>query len=256
MFISIRRIKQIHEGFTLIELLVVIAIIAILAAILFPVFARARENARRAGCLSNLKQIGLATMMYTQDYDESYPYATTVIPTDANTPGGIWFTNIWAWQQVLYPYDKSMQVAVCPSSDSAYATIPYEGNYGANLLLIQYGHEAVPAPTPIKLSTVQAPANTYMFMDAGVYGMQVNGQVVSTSSNNNQYLPGTGDAGTTSCVQTTSFFKSDCQSGRHFGGINMTFADGHAKWLKTSVVVAEAKKVAPTLYGAWNPANS
>ena len=66
-------IKRSHLGFTLIELLVVIAIIAILAAILFPVFARARENARRASCMSNLKQIGLGLMQYTQDYDEKYP---------------------------------------------------------------------------------------------------------------------------------------------------------------------------------------
>lgn len=241
------------KAFTLIELLVVIAIIAILAAILFPVFARARENARRAACLSNLKQIGLATMMYTQDYDESYPYALTLIPTDANTPGGIWFAGIWAWQQVLYPYDKSMQVTVCPSG---VATNPYQFNYGANLLLIQYGHSPIPPPAPKKLSTVQAPASTYMFTDAGVYGMSPSGQVVAATVANNQYFPGTGDAGTTNCTQTDSFMSSDCQSGRHFGGVNVTFADGHVKWLKTSTVVAEAKKTAPSLYGAWNPANS
>lgn len=244
------------RAFTLIELLVVIAIIAILAAILFPVFARARENARRSSCLSNLKQIGIATMMYTQDYDESYPYALTLIPTGANTPGGTWFGGIWAWQQVLYPYDKSMQIYVCPSGNGAAVSAPYSGHYGANLSLIQYGHSSIPAPPPIKLASVQAPASTYMFMDAGVYGMSSTGQVVAATVNNNQYLPGTGDNGTTSCTQTDSFMQSDCQSGRHFGGVNMAFADGHAKWLKTSVVVAEAKKPAPNLRGAWNPANS
>lgn len=70
--------KQNRTAFTLIELLVVISIIAVLAAILFPVFARARENARRASCMSNLKQIGLGFMMYTQDYDEMMPPAITV----------------------------------------------------------------------------------------------------------------------------------------------------------------------------------
>jgi prepilin-type N-terminal cleavage/methylation domain-containing protein/prepilin-type processing-associated H-X9-DG protein len=246
------------KAFTLIELLVVIAIIAILAAILFPVFARARENARRASCLSNLKQIGLAAMMYTQDYDEGYPYALTLIPTDANTPGGTWFTDIWAWQQVLYPYTKSMQVYVCPSGYGAVASKPYNGHYGANLYLIQYGHSPVPPPAPIKLSSVQSAASTYMFMDAGVYGMytsQVLNATIGTSGSN-QYLPGAGDAGTTSCQQTDSFYQSDCQSGRHFGGVNMAFADGHAKWLKSSVVIAEIKKTAPNLRGAWNPANS
>src|SRR3954469_18418003 len=93
------------SGFTLIELLVVIAIIAILAAILFPVFGRARENARRSSCQSNLKQMGLAMLQYTQDYDERYCYSirqTTEIPTDGSFWGG--FSNYWLWPQTLYAY--------------------------------------------------------------------------------------------------------------------------------------------------------
>src|SRR5690606_13298398 len=104
------------RGFTLIELLVVIAIISILAAILFPVFARARENARRASCMSNLKQIGLGIMMYTQDYDETYPRCLQI---DAATPPDDirWVSgNYWVWQQMIQPYVKNYQIFRCPSS--------------------------------------------------------------------------------------------------------------------------------------------
>ena len=100
-------------GFTLIELLVVIAIIAILAAILFPVFAQAREKARQSGCLSNLKQIGTGIMMYTQDYDEAYP---------CNWYGGLWPTTPdgkqYKWMDAIYPYVKNEQVFTCPSDGS------------------------------------------------------------------------------------------------------------------------------------------
>lgn len=94
-----------RSGFTLIELLVVIAIIAILASILFPVFARAREQARRTSCLSNLKQIGLGLMQYTQDYDERMPFANY----DANNGAGFW------WMDAIEPYVKSTQIYTCPS---------------------------------------------------------------------------------------------------------------------------------------------
>ena len=112
-----------RRAFTLIELLVVIAIIAILAAILFPVFARARENARRASCQSNLKQIGLGVMQYTQDYDEKW------------TPiySGGW-AGYYRWMDMVQPYTKSTQVFDCPSdSDSTHKYINVPTTNGTTL---------------------------------------------------------------------------------------------------------------------------
>jgi prepilin-type N-terminal cleavage/methylation domain-containing protein/prepilin-type processing-associated H-X9-DG protein len=108
------------QGFTLIELLVVISIIAIIAAILFPVFARARESARRASCASNLKQIGLGLMQYTQDYDEAYPMDAvgSTGNADWNTGFGIGAsdaTTKYTWMDAIYPYVKSEQIFDCPS---------------------------------------------------------------------------------------------------------------------------------------------
>ena len=105
-----------RKGFTLIELLVVIAIIAILAAILFPVFARARENARRASCQSNLKQIGLGLLQYSQDYDETFCNAWFGLqqgyqPSDPAA-------GKYKWMDAIQPYVKSAQLFVCPSASS------------------------------------------------------------------------------------------------------------------------------------------
>lgn len=101
-----------RAGFTLIELLVVIAIIAILAAILFPVFGRARENARRASCLSNMKQLGLATTMYQQDYDEYFPRMVIGGVTPSTDPA---VDQQFGVENALFPYTKSMQMWTCPS---------------------------------------------------------------------------------------------------------------------------------------------
>jgi len=149
-----------RSGFTLIELLVVIAIIAILAAILFPVFARARENARRASCQSNLKQIGLGIMQYTQDYDEKYPT--------------LWGPNYEPphYRQKIFPYVKSTQLFRCPSNpnnnniaEQAAAGYPaMNASYVVNGRIIGRGEtdwlSVTGTGTP--LSLIQSPATKIM----------------------------------------------------------------------------------------------
>ena len=117
---------QRKQGFTLIELLVVIAIIAILAAILFPVFARAREQARKTSCLSNLKQLGLGVMQYVQDYDETFPFGNNWQSLTDFQNGG------FGWGAQIRPYVKNNQIYLCPS-DGNWANHGGQGgqSYGA-----------------------------------------------------------------------------------------------------------------------------
>jgi prepilin-type N-terminal cleavage/methylation domain-containing protein/prepilin-type processing-associated H-X9-DG protein len=254
------------RGFTLIELLVVVAIISLLAAILFPVFARARENARRASCLSNVQQMGLAMMQYVQDYDETYPINLYMLPAGTPSsalPDGL----IWAgaagtariyWPQMLYPYHKDMQMFWCPSSSISIASTtgppsPINGQYGANDNVIKAA-----APS-LKMAAVNSVASTYLFMDAGTISMDPTYAVSSAGAV--FYIPGIGDAGgncsSISAYPTYSKSQQDCQSGRHFGGVSMAFADGHVKWLKTSVVMREAENYTAnhTKTSAWDPAS-
>jgi prepilin-type N-terminal cleavage/methylation domain-containing protein/prepilin-type processing-associated H-X9-DG protein len=227
--------KRSPRGFTLIELLVVIAIISILAAILFPVFARARENARRASCMSNLKQIGLGVVMYTQDYDEKYPLYTFT-DASATPPGG--FINsycatnhLWHWQNNIYPYTKSMQIYVCPSGQiSSDNKIMYD-NYGVNYNVVTGSGGGI--------GIVNSPATTYLAMDAGQDNISHYSATAPTKNDN--YIPGVGPYTGVTVPEYTAWRQSDYQNGRHFDGVNIAFADGHVKWVKSAEVYREGK---------------
>jgi len=243
------QVKAQRPGFTLIELLVVIAIISILAAILFPVFARARESARRTSCLSNLKQIGLGIMMYVQDYDEIYPRTVQKNDQVLDIPGlqrvSFSDSDAWLWYTMIYPYVKSVQVYRCPSAPVV-GTYPTYGNYGANYYVMTYHSTA-----PVNMAAVEAPATTYMLLDGGGYTMspsRVRGP------DKGWEIPGTA-AYNTGSGTVSAAYQSDWKNGRHFDGLNMSFADGHAKWLKSDTVAQEALKWAASKPNAWDPHN-
>ncbi len=197
------------KAFALIELLVVIAIIAILAAILFPVFARARENARRASCLSNLKQIGLGLMMYTQDYDEKLPPTYNYYNGSGNVP------LIW-WQDVTQPYIKSWQLFICPSDSSptSYATLRPAS--GPNPLLTSYSSNEIVMTTSTgqALAIITNPSTTILVADSK--GMELYSKTIAVPDNPTTII-------------------ADYTSSRHLDGANYLFADGHAKWRKQTV---------------------
>ncbi|MGC4046225.1 MAG: DUF1559 domain-containing protein [Armatimonas sp.] len=242
-----------NAGFTLIELLVVIAIIAILAAILFPVFAQAREKARQTSCLSNMKQIALGVMMYAQDYDETYPLGSHLLDTA---------TAATTWQDLIEPYVKSgvsgtgvniVQRAnapfwICPSISPSPANLPpgtpafpsadYQAtfyskafSYINNSNLMPTMHRSALAlgwfPMGIQsMAAVDAPANRVL----AVEGLG--------------YVGNTGGDDTNNCEGTETGFPSlpgrllgrrenYCAARyRHSGGANSALADGHAKWFK------------------------
>ncbi|HZO87569.1 MAG TPA: prepilin-type N-terminal cleavage/methylation domain-containing protein [Chthonomonadaceae bacterium] len=227
------------SGFTLIELLVVIAIIAILAAILFPVFAQARERARAVSCLSNTKQLGLAEMMYAQDYDETYwsnPWpGGGISPGNCEAPACAGTTF---WSDLLMPYIKNTGIFDCPSnSDTLFDTANYvppavpQGS--KNYYRVEYGFGEVGPHGdkfvgPWTMSKLQEPAKIALLGDAIFAWNFLNCQPDPDKSSNAPDQRG-------SYYFTRGILDWDFYGKpRHFDGINFVYADGHSKYGKAS----------------------
>jgi prepilin-type N-terminal cleavage/methylation domain-containing protein/prepilin-type processing-associated H-X9-DG protein len=230
--------RRTARAFTLIELLVVIAIIAILAAILFPVFAQAREKARQATCVSNAKQIGLGISMYAQDFDEMYPFG-----------GGGWGYNP-RWDGVIMPYVKNggntantrgvRGMWMCPSRPSYPSGTSERRGYGcnSNIMMWQSSRSMAEIPTPAG-TFIAAEGSSLTSADSTgpnqykpeewprLEWTRTDWQVVPPGgwANNNNTNYATADTSCNQCRRPMA---------RHNGGMTVVYCDGHVKWAKAS----------------------
>ncbi|RYG72101.1 DUF1559 domain-containing protein [bacterium] len=216
--------KNLRRAFTLIELLVVIAIIAILAAILFPVFGRARENARRSSCQSNLKQIGLGIIQYTQDYDEK-------MPIDSYGWNGTY--NVGDWMHTIQPYSKSYQILRCPSDThlvNGHAVDPgplnYDSSYAISKVGVSDGNRAFGPPVsaagdPVSSAEILNPATCVLMTDGND----------TRNLRPYAYFPPSATNGISN-ITTTEPRTMDAIAERHLGTTNVLWCDGHVKAMK------------------------
>lgn len=223
-----------RKGFTLIELLVVIAIIAILAAILFPVFARARENARKASCLSNMKQIGLGILQYSQDYDELMVRGWTGNNGYLCNQQG---ADRWKWMDSIMPYVKSEQIFNCPSDTYSGARGPYKyhtkltaadgacNNYGSYAQNNTYWATAASPSSPGNdsraMASITQPATT-----------------IQTVEGSGDYEFAWADIASQPSVNISASPRNlYTVTERHLERTNALFCDGHAKSMKLEYLV-------------------
>ncbi len=253
------RVRTKTHGFTLIELLVVIAIIAILASILFPVFAQVREKARQTSCLSNQKQLGTAILMYTQDFDETLPlaYGTVnglwqslrYVPVPYNwLPGqsqAEYDANNCFWANATYAYTKNYQVLACPSApeirlknaNPASTIAPVDVSYSYNGDLHGYTLAGITTPST-------CPVLWEGDGKAKVLGYQrANPNMVCFGNATCVYRSGNCDQTTNGCVDwvmSASVGGIDGPTTVHSGGQNFTFSDGHSKWQRVGTSLQPA----------------
>jgi prepilin-type N-terminal cleavage/methylation domain-containing protein/prepilin-type processing-associated H-X9-DG protein len=219
-----KTVNRVNAGFTLIELLVVIAIIAILAAILFPVFAKAREKARAISCVSNMKQLGLGFTQYEQDYDECVP----ADPDNWGTPMGI------GWAQAIYPYVKATGVYRCPDDSTTTPNVSYAFNAALPNSPATHGHIPafdMPAKTVELYEVSGASCDVTQSKPCSPVGVilinyQTPDWVASTAKAETGWTYG----------RNASNGNYASQFGRHTNGANYLMVDGHAKWLLGSAV--------------------
>jgi prepilin-type N-terminal cleavage/methylation domain-containing protein/prepilin-type processing-associated H-X9-DG protein len=208
-----------RPGFTLVELLVVIAIIAILAAILFPVFAQARETARQSTCLSNVKQLGAGITMYEQDYDDRlFFYASTSVPTQSRTGAVLpdsGSVNPVRWYNALLPYMKNTAILVCPSDELPSASKDYAGN-----TTILRSYIASRPAEGLSLAQLEDPAETIVVMEK--WGKDLTGKAITDS----WIEPFNGDLNLDPVTGRMAI-----AGNRHNGILNAVFFDGHARGL-------------------------
>jgi prepilin-type N-terminal cleavage/methylation domain-containing protein/prepilin-type processing-associated H-X9-DG protein len=227
------RTKRSESGFTLIELLVVIAIIAILAAILFPVFAAARESARKASCASNLKQLGTAFHMYKTDFDERYPFGGWV-PVTNGLPNGT-----WDWQNSIAPYVKNRGVYRCPSTAELdeNPNNPREWDWNRNPVNYMYNNFLAIERNPVNDSVVKAAADCVLLSDGhsdwgcggqrtiGCDGVDWMGRPRTVWLMEDTYFG-------RNAILITGWGDQTWGIPRHRNGANFAFADGHVKWYR------------------------
>ena len=265
--------RKTQAGFTLIELLVVIAIIAILASILFPVFAQAREKGRQTACISSERQVGLALLQYVQDYDERFPNGVNV-----NGPEPVWAGEGWAGQ--IFPYAKNSALFQCPSDAALSAPTEAVVSYGFNINLVSYLDPDEP-PYGIALSELTRPARAVALFEVsnvtanvkeereGAFAGGRQGHYFSASANgldNRLYARKDWSTGMENQYATGylggrfPFNKANTQfrspQGRHSGGSAFLFGDGHCRWLRGDQVSSGRNATSDACYQDNAPAQS
>jgi prepilin-type N-terminal cleavage/methylation domain-containing protein/prepilin-type processing-associated H-X9-DG protein len=216
-----------RRAFTLVELLVVVAILSVLAAMLFPVFGRARENARRSACASNFRQLGLGIMQYAQDFDETLP------PFSYKAHYGYAGGDGARWADLIFPYVKSPQVFDCPSATTKMAILPGGRFFDAGTYTCSLVTPSTEEPIGVagrKLAEIEETATTLMLVEDG--RLDTSGGLPGSSETRARLLPLLGEPIDKLAQRIDGCRHAGCDAADvQAYAFNATYADGHVKWV-------------------------